>query len=214
VWTPENVQIIDLTNLRLGHPMIDLAKFGVSHNILLGPDGWNSAIANYINQTADIIYDIPEPRESLARRLGLKHRGEEKRTPLKPDVEKEMFSVYYAAAVSEPWKAEGYNDTLFLESQKQTEMPGFKGQTRYERLVYEKPTINLTLDQMGRNIGLALDYILANPEKFLFGDNQLEQLGRLKEFWKREGVVPGEDITKELESKIDSLYQVRKRDRV
>lgn len=202
IWMPENMGVIDLTNLQFGNPVMEQARLGVSNNMLLSPAEWNSSMANYMRKRAAKTYDIVEYKESWFGKLG--------KLPLQPDVEKESYTLLYTGIINYPWAPfEGYIDALYNEGEKQRNSSDFKAQTKYDMLAFERPAIGFTKEQAGRNSGQGLDYVLSNPGQFLWNQEQLRNLERLKKFWKDIGYIPEKDITRELESRIKTAYEAR-----
>ena len=196
-WRAENMGVIDLTNLRFNHFMLGVARLGTSFNMFLTPAEWNAGIAHYMRHSATQTYDVAKYRETLLGKIGQLH--------LQPDVEREIDTLFYAGAIFEPWKMLGYTDRVYLESEQKDD------RTKYKRWVFERPTLLFAREQMGRNSGLALDYVIKNPERFLWNEEHMRSFERLRTFWKNEGYIPAGDIGQETMEKIAEAYEEKER---
>lgn len=179
-WEKADVKIIDLTNLRFGEVMFDLAKLATSHNMLLGIDEWNSTVEYYAKLRANQVLNV---------------HGAFAKTDLQPEAAKEMFTAFYAGIVHESLKRMG------LTAKVKRTCP-----EKYRLLVAERPALNYTGEEMGRNMGLALDYILFSQSRFLWNPEQLKALSVLKERLISEGIIPKKEATKDLEAKCKAVY--------
>jgi hypothetical protein len=99
----------------------------------------------------------------------------------------------------------GYTDRVYLESEQKDD------RTKYKRWVFERPTLLFAREQMGRNSGLALDYVIKNPERFLWNEEHMRSFERLRTFWKNEGYIPAGDIGQETMEKIAEAYEEKER---
>jgi hypothetical protein len=179
-WTPENIRLIDLTNFRFGDVMFDLAKLATSHNMLLGTDEWNKSIDTYLKKRAEEIVEV---------------RGVFSRVDVQPETAKQANTAFYSGIIHESWKRTGYMNRL------QKTCP-----QKYDVLVHERPALEYTNDEMGRNMRLAMDYIIKNPGDFTWTEEQIKTIMDFREFAEKDGFIPFKDIAKDIEAQCKEAY--------
>ncbi len=161
-WETEDLELIDMEDLRLGHPMIDESKKTTSHNMLLSPEYWNEAIVNRMENEAK-------------RVVSREQRWYRRKDPLLSEALREAKTVFYAAAIHEPFKRVGYMREL------QRKHP-----ERHNAWLADRPCLHDTDQEMRQNMFLAFDYQLKNPGEFLWERPQLDQLSSLRDLFEQE----------------------------
>jgi len=170
IWTSENMGLVDLENLGLGHPMFDEAKRSTSNSMRLNPGQWNKVIVNYIKNSAGRFIKKVEEGGFL-----------KKATALNNKTMGSANTLFYAGAVNESLIRIGFMHRFENESP-----------AKYDVWLCDRPILRNTDVEMGRNIKLALDYVLENRKEFILEeDNQGKgKFKDLRKFFVEEGLVP------------------------
>jgi|SRR3989344_1155334 len=188
LWTPENVSVIDLTKMRLGHFMSDVANLLTSNNMLLSSKQWIKIVDDCMAKQASRPFQLERKWILGTKKIEL--------PPFDPEYSKEGYSLYFTSAVCSPLKNRGYVGRL-----------GIKSPQKLDVWASVRPSLGYTEEGMGREMKQALEYIPQDSGRFFWNDTQLMRIKGLSKFLIGEGLLPERDITKDLEERNKKAYE-------